>query len=172
MFETDFVGPHPIPPSCRIGDRLYCLYRRCECVVSSFQDGPIPWPRGVRINQPHADTIAQSLIVTEDLARVIKTELSPPIRYWLGVGHGIIKVWRRAFGAKHKKPLIDDGLSRQQRYQARRIAAGLCGTCGEYPLLTKWLCKKCYARMIKSRRKKLGRKPLKGMGRPPKYKVK
>jgi len=31
------------PPALRIGDRVYCIYRRAWCRVSSFSSAPIQW---------------------------------------------------------------------------------------------------------------------------------
>jgi hypothetical protein len=33
------------PPGVIRGDRVDCLYRRAPCVVTSWSDAPIAWPR-------------------------------------------------------------------------------------------------------------------------------
>jgi hypothetical protein len=42
-------------------------------------------------------------------------------------------------------------MSRQQEYQKRKIAQGLCSTCGKRPLYTKYKCEPCSKRISKEK---------------------
>ncbi len=90
--------PAPIgtytPPTVRKGDRVFCLYRDCECVVSSWTDSRISWPRvGVRGQQG-----GSGLWIDETLLRAIRTESATALKYWFGIGTFAVWRWRKAFG--------------------------------------------------------------------------
>ena len=44
MPAPELLGTYK-PPALRVGNRTACLYRDAECVVTSWSDAPIPWPR-------------------------------------------------------------------------------------------------------------------------------
>lgn len=83
------------PPRVRRGDRVHCLYRGAECVVTTMHDGRIPWPRCRALHSRGRP----SLLVTEELVRAIRTESAIALKHWFGVGTKGVWRWRVAFGA-------------------------------------------------------------------------
>ena len=62
-------------------------------------------------------------------------------------------------------------ISRQRRWQLQRISEGLCGVCGDRPLVTTDRCAECHEGLTVRRRERLGQQPWEPgkRGRPPKY---
>jgi hypothetical protein len=82
------------PPAVRKGERVTCLYRDAECVVTGMHDGRIPWPR-VRA----LDSCGGSgLLVNEDMLRAVRTERADALLYWFGVSSRAVWNWRKAYG--------------------------------------------------------------------------
>ncbi len=71
-----------------------CLYRDAECVVTSWTDAPIPWPRV----QPVGQRGGSGLLVDETLLLAIRTESVKALTHHFGVGNRCVWCWRRAFG--------------------------------------------------------------------------
>jgi hypothetical protein len=82
----------------RKGEVVTWLYRDSDCVVTGWQDAPIPWPR-VRAREARGGS---GLWVNEGLLRAIWTERADAIKYWFGVGTRAVWSWRKAFGTHHK----------------------------------------------------------------------
>ena len=78
------------PPRVRRGDWLDdVLLGRVQ--VGGYHDGPIPWPYRRRAG-------AHSLILTDTLARMVRTEAARDVQAALGVSEGVVWRWRRALG--------------------------------------------------------------------------
>lgn len=60
-------------------------------------------------------------------------------------------------------------MTKQQRYQARNRAKGVCITCSRPLGLFKWHCNTCHAVQKDGQRRRLGSKPWRegGLGRKP-----
>jgi hypothetical protein len=84
-------GPYRAP-KLHVGDRATCLFRDCDVVVTAWTDAAISWPRGIPVGQRGHP----SLVVTEELARAIRTEAAAAVRYWWGLSPGVVTRWRRA----------------------------------------------------------------------------
>lgn len=91
---TALIGGPYRPPRVRVGDRVSCLYRDGDVVITSISDSRIPWPRCQRPGQSGGS----GLLVDETLVRAIKTESAAAMRHWFGVAESTIWLWRRAFG--------------------------------------------------------------------------
>ena len=81
------------PPAVRKGDRVLCLYRDAECVVTSWSDGRIAWPRVRALGQRGGS----GLLIDETLRRAVQTESAIGLKFWFGVGARAVWRWRKAF---------------------------------------------------------------------------
>jgi len=88
------AGPYT-PPPLRRGDRTICLYRDADVAVTSWTAAPIPWPRCCR---PGTHGGGSGLLVTEELARAVRTESAAAVCHWWGVSEGVVWRWRKALG--------------------------------------------------------------------------
>jgi hypothetical protein len=88
------AGPYT-PPPVRHGDRTTCLYRDADVVIICWSNTPIPWPR-CRLSGTHGG--GSGLLVTEELARAVRTESAAAVCYWWGVTAGAVWRWRKALG--------------------------------------------------------------------------
>jgi len=102
------------PPALRKGDRVTCLYRDAECVVTSWSDAPIQWPRVRAIGHRGGS----GLLVDATLLRAIRTESVNALMHHFGVGHRCVWCWRKAFG------ITQLGTEGSRRLHAEAIAKG------------------------------------------------
>jgi hypothetical protein len=86
-----------VPPKLHRGDRSVWLYRDCDVVVTGWTDARISWPRCRAYYHRRG---GPGLLVTEDLARAIRTEAALALCYWFGVGDTLVWKWRQAFGVE------------------------------------------------------------------------
>ncbi len=83
------AGPYQ-PPACRVGDWIDDeIDGRLE--VGGWTTAPISWPRRKKTGRA-------SLILTEELARAVRTESSEAISFWWGVSTAKVWMWRKALG--------------------------------------------------------------------------
>jgi hypothetical protein len=109
------AGPYT-PPHLRRGDRTTCFYRDADVVVTSWTSAPIPWPRCCR---PGTHGGGSGLLVTEELARAVRSESAAAVGYWWGVSEGVVWRWRKALGVGQ----MDSPGTRQAR-QAAAVRGG------------------------------------------------
>jgi hypothetical protein len=86
-------GPYA-SPKLAVGDRENCLVRDTLCVVTGWSDAPIPWPTGIPVGRRSRPT----LIVTEELARAVRSESAKALRCWWGASVKTVWRWRKALG--------------------------------------------------------------------------
>jgi hypothetical protein len=96
-------GPYPAP-KCRVGRKLFCLYRRREVVVSGLTDAPISWPFTKK-------TGPTSLILCGELVRAVRTESESGVAAHWGVSIATVYKWRKALAV----PCFTEGT--RQLYQ-------------------------------------------------------
>ena len=72
MLPTDLVAAPYVPPPLRKGDRVFCLYRDADVVITAWSDARIPWPRCRAVGSVGGS----GLLITDELVRAIRTESS------------------------------------------------------------------------------------------------
>lgn len=107
-------GPYRAP-ALRVRDRIFCLFRDCEVVVTSWTDGRIPWPRC----QPLHTRGGSGILVDEELARAVRSESSAAIQFWWGAAEKTVWRWRRALGVA----LMDSEGTRRLRQESSEKGA-------------------------------------------------
>lgn len=101
------------------GERVTCLYRDADCVVTGFSDAPIPWPR-VRAVEHRGGS---GLWVCSELERAIRTESALAIMHWFGVSVAVAWKWRKLFGVNgHTKT---PGSRKLQKATSKKGAAAM-----------------------------------------------
>jgi hypothetical protein len=90
------AGPY-IPPLAKRGERMFCLYRDCDVIITTWTDARIPWPR---CRRPESSA-GSGLLITEELVRAIKTESAVALKHCFGIGTKAVWNWRKAFGVAH-----------------------------------------------------------------------
>src|SRR5262245_40153949 len=92
------AGPYR-PPPCKPGDKLLCALRDRLVVVKKVTGARVPWPA---TNSGRGGRYAP--IVTEELARAIRTESNQAVAYWFGLSPGTVTRWRRLLGVPRTTP--------------------------------------------------------------------
>jgi hypothetical protein len=90
-------GPYQAP-ALRVGDRATCLYRG-DVIITSCTDALISWPRCKRAGGGKG---RPTLLVTEELARAIRTESALAVGYWWGASKDLVRNWRAALGVTNE----------------------------------------------------------------------
>ena len=85
-------GPYQ-RPTVRIGGNATCLLRG-DVHITSWSHSPMRWPRCLPIGKRGKPT----LLVTEELARAIRSESAAAVCWWWGVGVKQIWIWRKSLG--------------------------------------------------------------------------
>jgi hypothetical protein len=86
-------GPYP-HPRLQIGERAHCQLRARLCVVTSWSDAPISWPRC----QPMGQRGGHGLLFDGELIRAVRTESALAICFWWGISEGVVWRWRMVLG--------------------------------------------------------------------------
>ena len=120
MQVTDLIAAPYAPPTLRKGDRTFCLYRDRDVIVTTWTDARISWPRCRAIGSG----AGSGLLITDELARAIKTESAIALRHWFGVGERAVWNWRKAFGIEQRGT---EGSRRLYRASVERVKAATTG---------------------------------------------
>ncbi len=84
-------GPYR-PPALRRGDRVTCLDRDGDVVITGWKDAPIGWP----LCRPLDNRRCQpSVLVEDELVRAIRHESASALHYWWGACFSVVHRWRR-----------------------------------------------------------------------------
>lgn len=86
-------GPYKAP-AVLVGDRVDCLYRGADVIITAWTDAHIPWPRCRAVSSRGGS----GLLMDAELARAVRTESAAAVGYWFGVGTHAVWHWRKALG--------------------------------------------------------------------------
>jgi hypothetical protein len=92
--EKLLFGPYR-PPSVKPGDRVLCLFRDRDVIITGFTSARLSWPICRPAEPPWGGL---GIFVDEELVRAICSESVLALRYWWGVGRSTPQRWRGAFG--------------------------------------------------------------------------
>ncbi len=87
-------GPYR-SPRVRRGDVMFCEIRG-SVRVTSFTNGPIPWPRALILG--HGRRGKPAMVICGDLLQAIRTESNLAVQYWWGVKECCVTRWRKTLG--------------------------------------------------------------------------
>jgi hypothetical protein len=82
-------------PRLRRRDRVFCLFRDCDVVITSWTDARISWPRCRAVHHRRG---GPGLLVDDELLRAIRSESALALKYWFEVGTRTVWNWRKTFG--------------------------------------------------------------------------
>jgi hypothetical protein len=109
------AGPYA-PTELQSGTVVTCLIRG-QMEVCGMSDAPIRWPLGRRPGTQREGRV----IVTEDLARAIRTESATAVGQWWGLSHTTVCEWRRALGVAEPTPGTWAAVKAAGARQVRRV---------------------------------------------------
>jgi hypothetical protein len=112
------------PPTLKVGERTFCLYRDAEVVVYDWSLAAASWPLCYEADRPG---VGKGMLVDDELARAIRHESVLAIQHWWGVCQTTVCKWRAALGirrldAEGSRRLIHQAA--QDNLNARRNRAG------------------------------------------------
>lgn len=115
----DLIGGHYAPPPCKRGD--WIEDERFGLVeVGGWTSAPIPWPYRKRSGSP-------SLILTDEMARAVRTESEQAIAAHWGVSAGTVWSWRKSLGVGRITPgtraILSAGVPEEAAARGRASAA-------------------------------------------------
>lgn len=87
-----WIGPKPVPPSCRVGDVIQCEIEGEMRVDGHRRKGVVAWPVGRQVAAIGPG--GRHVIVTPELAASITLESELAIMRYLGVSKWLVSRWR------------------------------------------------------------------------------
>ncbi len=86
-------GPY-LPQRVHIGERVHCQLRDCLCVITSWSDARISWPRCRAIGSRGGS----GLLLDDQLAHAVRNESAKALGFWWGVSADVVWRWRKLLG--------------------------------------------------------------------------
>jgi hypothetical protein len=105
-----YFGPYRTP-RFRYGQIVADVIRG-EVRITGLSDGPIPWPKGVRV---HSRGEPPGLVLYQSLVRAVQRESNTAVAYWWGVSGQTVTKWRKSL----RVPVTTMGTSRLRAAHAR-----------------------------------------------------